>query len=111
MVMKVFPSYALSSGMLYSAGRNLLNETREYTPAEIFNATTRGMGGSRMSVTAMKDALENLPKRTNVTLESFEIPNMGGDMLALAGHFVICMLVVVIVETGVCICKRRSAKN
>ena len=38
-VMKVFPSYSLSSGMLYSASKKLLNETREYTAAEIFNAT------------------------------------------------------------------------
>ena len=37
--MKVFPSYALSSGMLYSSGKKLLNETREFTAAEIFNAT------------------------------------------------------------------------
>ena len=38
-VLKVFPSYALSSSMLYSNSKQLLNETRIYTPAEIFNIT------------------------------------------------------------------------
>lgn len=35
--LKVFPSYSLSSGMLYASSKQLMNETREYTPAEIFN--------------------------------------------------------------------------
>lgn len=37
--MKIFPSFALSTGMLYSSSRQLLNTTREYTAAEIYNAT------------------------------------------------------------------------
>ena len=54
--MKVFPSFALSSGMLYSSSRKLLNETREYTAAEIFNATTNI--NTRQMGLSMQEALD-----------------------------------------------------
>ena len=97
--MKVFPSYALSSGMLYSAGKKLLNETREYTAAEIFNATQGGTG-TRLSKSVYEDAIASLPPRTNITLESYDLANMGGDMIALGCHIILWIIVCIIVESS-----------
>jgi hypothetical protein len=108
-VMKVFPSYALSSGLLYSSSKQLLNKTREYTAAEIFNATS---SNSAQILGNIQEAIDKLPRRTNITLESFEISNMGGDMIALAFHFIFGILIMIIVETGVClICSNARSKR
>jgi len=37
-ILKLFPSYALSSGLLYSSSRQMMNETRQYTAQELFTA-------------------------------------------------------------------------
>mmetsp|Transcript_46513 Transcript_46513/g.61629 ORF Transcript_46513/g.61629 Transcript_46513/m.61629 type:complete len:295 (+) Transcript_46513:1509-2393(+) len=106
-VLKVFPSYALSSGMLYSSSKQLLNETREYTAEELFNATTSVRA---TSLKAMQDAIANMPPRTNITLESFEMANMGGDLVALGCHCVVFLIFLIIFETGICLIRCR-AKN
>lgn len=105
--LKVFPSYSLSSGMLYASSKQLLNETREYTPAEIYNATTKLTGS------AIRAAIESMPERTNITLESFDMANMGGDIAALGAHCVIGILFLIIVETGICLvcCRVRRSSD
>ena len=108
--LKVFPSYALSSGMLYSSSKQLLNETREYTADELFNATTSVRATSWK---AMEEAIAKMPPRTNITLESFEMANMGGDLVALGSHCVIWLILLVVLETGICMirCKARRARQ
>ena len=105
-VMKIFPGYSLSSGMLYASSKQLLNETREYTPAEIFNAT------SRISSKDIQDALDSMPPRTNITLESFDLANMGGDVAALGAHCILGLLILIFVEAGICLacCGARKRK-
>ena len=52
-----------------------------------------------------------MPKRTNITLESYEMANMGGDILALGLHCAIGLLLVILIETGIClvICRKKNS--
>ena len=43
---------------------------------------------------------EDLPERTNITLEGFDMANMGGDAVALASQCVFCIVVMIGIETG-----------
>ena len=43
---------------------------------------------------------EELPERTNITLESFDMANMGGDAVALATQCVFCIAIMIGIETG-----------
>ena len=105
--LKVFPSYALSSGMLYSSSKQLLNETREYTAAELFNATTSHKATNML---AIKEAAANMPPRTNITLESFDLANMGGDLIALGAHCFIFLFLLIVIESGICLVRCRVKK-
>ena len=58
--------------------------------------------------------MASLPVRTNITLESYEMANMGGDMVALACHFFVGMLIVLIMEAGlsaICKCQKRRRNS
>ena len=94
-IMRIFPSYALSSGLLYSSSKQLLNETREYTAAEIFNATT---SKNAATFEEMLNAIAAMPPRTNITLEPYEMANMGGDVFALGIHCIVFFMIVVAIE-------------
>ena len=109
-IFKVFPSFALSSGMLYSSSKKLLNETREYTAEELFNATTSVQA---TSWDAIERAIAKMPPRTNITLESFEMANMGGDLAALGCHCLLFLMLLIILETGILAirCKSRRARQ
>ena len=58
-----------------------------------------------------EEALALMPKRTNITLESYDMANMGGDLVALAIQSLIFLALVILIEIGICRCKcRRAAK-
>jgi ABC-type glutathione transport system ATPase component len=53
-----------------------------------------------------------MPERVQITLEPYEMANMGGDMVALVFHCIIGILIIIIVETGLCfICSRSRARR
>lgn len=66
-----------------------------------------------MSGSAIKRAIESLPERTNITLESFDRANIGGDIIALAAHCIFGILFLINVETGICLvcCQVRRSLN
>ena len=107
--MKVFPSYALSSGMLYSSSKQLLNETREYTAEELFNATTSVRA---TSMAAIEKAIAEMPPRTNITLEAFDLANIGGDLVAMGCQCLLFLFLLIICEAGMCAirCKARRRR-
>ena len=82
---KVVPSYAISDSILYSFNREELNKTRNYTEADIFLANINN---------------ETLPIRTNISLERWDLPNMGGDFVALCGNGLVFTILLVMIETG-----------
>ena len=92
--------------MLYSSSKKLLNETREYTAAEIFNSTESVVATNNKSI---ENAIAAMPPRVNITLESYDLANMGGDLAALGAHCVIGLLLLLIIEAGIwftcCHCK------
>ena len=82
---KFLPSFAFSTSMLYSSSREMLNSTRNYTEGERLQAMYK---------------MEDLPERNNITLESFALENMGGDALALSIQCIVCIVLVIAIETG-----------
>ena len=52
-----------------------------------------------------------MPPRTNITLESFDMANMGGDLYALAFHCIIALAILIIIETGICLSCSKSCKS
>ena len=54
-----------------------------------------------------------MPPRTNITLESFEVANMGGDLLALGSHCIFFVMLLIIIETGICtmLCKKTRLRK
>lgn len=80
------PSFAFTNSMLYTSNRKALNETRNYTEGDRLKAELLG---------------EELLPRTNITLESFDLANMGGDFLALAGQSVVFLVILILIETGI----------
>ena len=84
-IFKIIPSYALSDAVLYSVSSELLNKTRNYTEGDILKAK--------------RDEVE-LPQRVNITRESWDLANMGGDVIALAAESTICLALLIAIETG-----------
>lgn len=82
---KVIPSFALSDSLLYSFNRADLNKTRNYTEAEIWLANYKRT---------------TLPERTNITLQAWDLPNMGGDLISMGGNALIFGVVLILIETG-----------
>jgi hypothetical protein len=95
-IFKLVPSYAISDGLLYSFNRNELNKTRNYTEADIFLADLKNY---------------TLPLRTNISLASWDLPNIGGDLIALCGNAFVCTLLLVLIETGCFMWLARSCSN
>ena len=62
-----------------------MNETRAYLESDIWHARVKKI---------------ELPERVNITLENWDMPNMGGDFLALLINSAVCSIIVVIVETA-----------
>lgn len=52
-----------------------------------------------------------MPQRTNITLDSFELANLGGDMLALAAHSLAFIILAIAVETGLCLALCLSCRR
>ena len=71
--------------MLYSTSKDTLNSTRNYTEGDVLKAIYKH---------------EELPERTNITLESFTMANMGGDVVALAAQCIFCLVLMICIETG-----------
>ena len=63
----------------------MLNSTRNYTEGERLQAMYKQ---------------EELPERNNITLESYSLANMGGDAVALSVQCVVCIMLVIAIETG-----------
>lgn len=82
---KFLPSFALSDGLLYAQSKDIMNETRAYLESDIWHAKQEGY---------------KLPNRTNITLENWDTPNMGGDFKALLIQSISFSLIVVIIETA-----------
>jgi len=84
-----------------------MNETREYTADELFNATSSKYA---TSLAAIEEARANMPPRTNITLESFDLANMGGDLVALGAHCVIFLIMLVVIESGICLFRCQAKR-
>ena len=52
-----------------------------------------------------------MPPRVNITLESYDLANMGGDIIALGAHFVFWLLFLIIMEIGCCCCCMNASKS
>lgn len=61
---------------------------------------------------AIEKAIAEMPARTNITLEAFDMANIGGDLAALGCHCLLFIFLLVICETGMCAirCKARKAR-
>lgn len=62
-----------------------MNRTRNYTDADRLYAMARQ---------------EVLPTRVHITREPWDFANMGGDLYFLAGHSIVFILLLFIVESG-----------
>ena len=62
-----------------------MNNTRNYTEADTFLAELNN---------------KTLPLRTNISLSSWDMPNMGGNLVALWGNATIFTLILILIETG-----------
>ena len=102
-VFKIVPSYALGSSLLYSSSKKILNETREISAAAIFNEQSQG---TKIASIDIETALNNLGTRTNITLESYEMANMGGSLVALAVHSIVFLLILILIEASLCAFKK-----
>jgi len=51
-----------------------------------------------------------MPPRTNITLDSFDLANIGGDLFALGFHCAFFFVLLIILETGICWCRCRAQK-
>ena len=52
-----------------------------------------------------------MPKRANITLDSFDMANMGGDIVALGAHCVFGLLLVILIEYSHVILKRKCCRG
>ena len=95
-VFKFLPSFSFSNSMLYSMSKDLMNTTRNYTEGDILQALYKR---------------EELPERTNITLESFDMANMGGDVTAFGIHCAICIALLICIETGLFVKLALCIKN
>ena len=84
-IFKVIPSYAFTDAVLYSTAYETMNNTRNYTEGE--------------RLKARKDE-EILPIRTNISLESFDLPNIGGDLISLGSASLFFLILLLVVEVG-----------
>jgi len=61
---------------------------------------------------AIEEAISNMPARTNITLEAFDMANIGGDLVALGSHCLLFIFMLIIFESGICAirCKANRAR-
>lgn len=86
------PSLNLANGCLYALESETLNRSRNYTEAQRAQA-------ARDNVV--------LPPRTNITLDFYEFPNVGGDLVSLGACALFWLLLLTLCEVR-CKGRRRS---
>ena len=95
-IFKIVPSFAISDSLLWSFNREDLNKTRNYTEADFWLSEYRNM---------------TLAQRTNITLEPWELANMGGNLVSLGVNAIVFGTLLVLIESGILACRCRRQQR
>jgi hypothetical protein len=74
-LLKVFPTFCISNSIIYDGSKQIFNSSRIYAQFEY-------------------------PDLEDISLEGWDLGNVGGDMVALTIHMCVGLLIIILIEVG-----------